>query len=52
LWQKPDPVFRFTDWKYNGGENFAEAIYVRTLTESEFTFDTTTFLVLVHTPQK
>ena len=50
LWQKPDPSFRFGEWKYNGGVNFAEAIYVRNNTDSGFTFDTTTYLSLVHTP--
>lgn len=49
-WQKPDPSFRFNDWKYLGGENFAEAIYVRNSIEGGFTFDTTTYLILVHTP--
>lgn len=50
LWQKPDPSFRFSEWKYNGGVNFAEAVYVRNNTDSGFTFDTTTYLILVHTP--
>ncbi|MFN8459265.1 MAG: hypothetical protein U0401_32210 [Anaerolineae bacterium] len=50
LWQKPDPSFRFSNWKYTGGEHFGEAIYDRTSTEQEFTFDTTTYLILIHTP--
>ncbi len=51
-WQKPDPSFRFSDWKYLGGENFAETIVVRNITEGGFTFDATTYLILVHTPVK
>ena len=43
--------FRFNDWKYTGGTHFSEAIYVRTRTESGFTFDSTTFLILVHMPR-
>lgn len=50
LWQKPDPSFRFTDWKYTGGEHFSEAVYVRTRDEGGATFDSTTYLILVHTP--
>jgi hypothetical protein len=58
--------FRFVEWKYTGNSaqcngsasasqacpHIGEAIYVRTLTEGAFTFDTTTYLVLVHTPEQ
>jgi hypothetical protein len=49
-----DPVqgsFNFSNWRYTGGEHFGEAIYVRTETIDIVTFDTTTYLIMIHTPQ-
>lgn len=44
--------FHFNGWKQTGGEHFGEAIYERTLTEGGFAFNSTTYLILVHTPDK
>jgi len=43
--------FNFRNWRYTGGEHFGEAIYVRSETGEELTFDTTTYLIMIHTPQ-
>jgi hypothetical protein len=64
LWEKPELLYRFNDWKYTAASSacsepslrqacshFGEAIYNRTHTEAGFTFGTTTYLILVHTPQ-
>ncbi len=51
LVQPADPhSFDFRNWRHTGGEHFGEAIYVRTGAEAEFTFNTTTYLIMVHTP--
>lgn len=52
LWEAgPQDQFHFKRWKYTGGEHFGETIYERNKTESGFTFNTLTYLILVHKPQ-
>lgn len=42
--------YNFKDWHYSGGEHFGEAIYVRHKAEKPI-MDTTTYPILIHTPQ-
>lgn len=42
----------FRNWRHTGGEHFGEAIYVRNYQPGGgVTFDTTTYLKMIHTPQ-
>jgi hypothetical protein len=44
-------LFNFRNWRHTGGEHFGEAIYVRNQTLEGATLDTTTYLIMIHTPQ-
>ena len=47
-----EPNYRIQDWKNVGTELFAEAIYERSMAMGDGMATATTFMDLVHTPQR